>query len=179
MMKKIVSLILILCFALSLCSCGEDDIVKSMYIDTDVNSKYQENSTHKTADFSVSVPNGWNISNENDANKQAGTGLNSVTLLKDKTNDVGIQVTYYNPQNDLVAPLGSYYTDSKDISPFEIGGRVYNGFTAKSSNKPIIVLWTGNPGEDQFLINVWSTNENFITVDNVELLIILKSIKVN
>lgn len=60
-----------------------------------------------------------------------------------------IQINYTEPSTTMVPPSKELYTDGQDMEAFAAGPYTWNGFSATSLDKPLIVVWTVD-SEEQF-----------------------------
>ena len=90
-----------------------------------------------------------------------------------------IMVTYFSPDNPMYEPSKDYYEEGADLEPFTTGSYTWKGFTAKSLDTPIAILWTGEEGADQLQIMICLENKDKISLDDADVQAILASISIN
>lgn len=99
------------------------------------------------------VPEGWKAFEVPDA---FGDGMDPdiMHIIKGGSKDTDmltnayIRLVYYGPDQWMMTPDKDWYEDCVDLQPFEAGGYTWNGFSGKSMDVPLTVLWTeeGNIG---------------------------------
>ena len=90
-----------------------------------------------------------------------------------------VMVTYFSPDNPMYEPSKDYYEEGADLEPFTTGSYTWKGFTAKSLDTPIAILWTGEEGADQLQLMICLENKDKISLDDVDVQAILTSISIN
>ena len=144
--------------------------------------------THSTGEFSVFVPEGWEIMTfKNSAGEEVS---NIVGLYKgdlDKAsygNAPAIQIQFY-PEGKRFSGNGSrsMYKDTQDLAPFKSGDFTWEGFTYtaapfRSDYSPsVAIIWT-DIGTDKIQAGLWmDTESGKITFDDKDVKAILGSLK--
>ena len=63
--------------------------------------------------------------------------------------------------------------------PVTLGDYTWKGFTAKSLDTPIAILWTGEEGSDQIQVMICLENGDKISLEDADVQAILASINVS
>ena len=90
-----------------------------------------------------------------------------------------VMISYYGPDNPMYEPSKDYYEEGADLEPFTTGSYTWKGFTAKSLDTPIAMLWTGEYGEGQIQLMICLENGEKISLDDVDVQAILASINIS
>ena len=144
--------------------------------------------THNTGDFSVFVPEGWEIMTFKDSAGQEVSNI--VGLYKgdlDKAsygNAPAIQIQIYPEGKGFSGNNSrSRYKEVQDLAPFTVGDFTWEGFTYtaepfRSDYKPTVaIIWT-DIGPDKMQVGLWmDTESGKITFDDKDVQSILESFK--
>lgn len=183
-MKKIlaITLSLILCVAL-FAGCGGGKTTTGQTEPAAVKGE-----VYDTGSFSVAVPSGWKALGVEDmwTEEEGDMDPTQVQVYKgaddywDMFSTPGVTIAYYDADNTLTADLlPEMYDDVTDLEPLELGGRTWQGFSAKSFDSPITILWTGEADSDQFQVSIWTEmSEGSISLDDADVQAIIASITV-
>ena len=94
-----------------------------------------------------------------------------------------VMISYYGPDNPMFEPSKDFYEEGADLGadlePFTTGSYTWKGFTAKSLDTPIAMLWTGEYGEGQIQLMICLENGEKISLDDVDVQAILASINIS
>lgn len=90
-----------------------------------------------------------------------------------------VMVTYFSPDNPMYEPSKDYYEEGADLEPFTTGSYTWKGFTAKSLDTPIAILWTGEEGSDQIQVMICLENGDKISLEDADVQAILASINIS
>ena len=140
--------------------------------------------TFDAGNVNALVPEGWMAFTASDLldEYEGDTNTNSFSIYKgaqyefDQLTKPGLQITYYDKDTTMMEPWKDLYEDTEDISPFTLGAYTWEGFTGKSSDYPIAVLWTED-GDEQFQVNIWLENGGQkLTLEDADVQAILTSI---
>ena len=184
-MKKLLAAILAIVMLLALAACGGDTKDLTSASSDDIAASTTKYDTTK---FSVDVPAGWKAFKMTDmfSSDSDSTDPTKVEICKGGESELDILshpymiIYYYDKDSYLSAPSSEWYDEPVDLEPMEIGGRTWNGFTAKSIGYPIATLWTGEEGEDQFQISIWlEMSEGKIALTDADVQAIIASITVD
>ena len=87
-------------------------------------------------------------------------------------------MTYFSPDNPMYEPSKDYYEEGADLEPITLGSYTWKGFTAKSLDTPIAILWTGEEGEGQIQLMICLENGDKISLDDADVQAIIASINI-
>lgn len=90
-----------------------------------------------------------------------------------------VMINYYAPDNPMMEPMKELYEDTADLEPAAIGDYTWNGFTGKSLDTPIAILWTGEQGSGQILVTICLENGDKISLDDADVQAIIASIQIS
>ena len=90
-----------------------------------------------------------------------------------------VMMTYFSPDNPMYEPSKDYYDEGADLEPITLGDYTWKGFTAKSLDTPIAMLWTGEYGEGQIQLMICLENGEKISLDDVDVQAIIASINIS
>lgn len=190
-MKKLLALILALVMAFSLVACGEkeennDDVEETKAVDVDNggNDAAITGETYNAGNFTALVPEGWLAVPVSDmwSDDADATDPNKVQIIKDGTSEFDIfskayiQIDYYGPETDMMAPSSEWYDEAADLDPVVAGDYTWTGFSAVSGGNPMTVLCTGEAGGPQYQATIWGNGENTVAVTDADVLAILASV---
>lgn len=176
-MKKILLLLLVAVLAVSmLAGCSGGAAPKDP---ADVKGE-----TFGDGNVSALVPTGWMGFNGADffQDYEEGYDPNVIQIAKGAKSEFDlfskpyIQINYYGAETSMAEPYSDLYDDVVELDPVSIGSRTWNGFTAKSADLPIAILWTED-GEDQYQLTIWLESGNSkISLEDAEVKAIIASI---
>ena len=89
-----------------------------------------------------------------------------------------VMMTYFSPDNPMYEPSKDYYEEGADLEPITLGSYTWKGFTAKSLDTPIAILWTGEEGEGQIQLMICLENGDKISLDDADVQAIIASINI-
>ena len=90
-----------------------------------------------------------------------------------------IMISYFGPDNPMMEPTKEFYEEAADIEPMTIGSYTWNGFTGKSIDTPIAILWTGEEGSDQIQLTICLENGDKISLEDADVQAIIASINIS
>ncbi|MBQ9833148.1 MAG: hypothetical protein IJO48_05380 [Clostridia bacterium] len=135
---------------------------------------------------SAMVPKGWKAFPVSDifSDVEGATNPDQVQIVKggetefDTLTKPYIHVTYYGPNSSLLTPDKEWYDEATDIEPLTLGGREWKGFTGKSFDLPITVIWTEEDANDQqYQVNIFlETSSGKISLEDADVQAIIASI---
>lgn len=148
-MKKLTAIFMAMLMAMSLLAgCGGGGGG-----DTSSNEVTVKGTVFDAGNVKALVPEGWKAFEVPDA---FGDGMDPdiMHIIKGGSKDTDmlshayIRLVYYGPDQWMMTPDKDWYEDCVDLQPFEAGGHTWNGFSGKSLDVPLTVLWTeeGNIG---------------------------------
>lgn len=182
-MKKTISLMLALLMILSMAACGGGGGGK-----TSDEPETVKGEIYNAGILSALVPNGWKAFGVVDqwAEKEGAMKPDYFQIGKGAKEDYdlyskpSVAIQYYDEGTDMMVPDKSFYEEAKDVADIELGGRTWSGFTGKSMNAPLMILWTGEAGGDQFQVVIWlDMGDGTISVDDADVQAIIASIAVS
>ena len=143
--------------------------------------------TFEGGNISALVPEGWMAFHGTDYfdEYEEGYDPNVIQVCKgaktewDLLSKPYVMMTYFSPDNPMYEPSKDYYEEGADLEPFTTGSYTWKGFTAKSLDTPIAILWTGEYGEGQIQLMICLENGEKISLDDVDVQAILTSISIN
>ena len=89
-----------------------------------------------------------------------------------------VMISYYGPDNPMFEPSKDFYEEGADLEPVTLGDYTWKGFTAKSLDTPIAILWTGEEGEGQIQLMICLENGDKISLDDADVQAIIASINI-
>ena len=90
-----------------------------------------------------------------------------------------VMISYFGPDNPMMGPMKELYEESADIEPVTIGDYTWSGFTGKSIDTPIAILWTGEEGSDQIQVMICLENGDKISLEDADVQAIIASINIS
>ena len=90
-----------------------------------------------------------------------------------------VMISYFGPDNPMMEPMKELYEESADIEPVTIGDYTWSGFTGKSIDTPIAILWTGEEGSDQIQVMICLENGDKISLEDADVQAIIASINIS
>lgn len=186
-MKKILALVLVLTLLFTLAACGDKEEKK----DTDEpktsdngGNKEIAGETYNVGNFTVLVPEGWMENPVEDMWSDTGAiDPDMIQIIKDGESEYDIltkayvQIDYYGPETDMMAPSSEWYDGATDLAPIVTGDITWNGFSAVSGGNNMVTLWTGEAGGHQYQATLWCNGEYTISETDADVLAILASVK--
>ena len=178
-MKKTISLLLALLMVLSTAACGGGGGKTSGEPET------VKGETYNAGSVSALVPNGWKAFGAVDqwAEKEGTMKPDYIQIGKGAKEDFdlfskpSVNIQYYDESTDMIVPDKSFYEETKDVADIELGGRIWSGYTGKSMGAPLMLLWTGEAGGDQFQVVIWmDMGDGTISVEDADVQAIIASI---
>ena len=182
-MKKLVTITLALLMTLSLVACGNTGTGGQPASEPAA----VKGETYDAGNVSALVPDGWKAFGIQDmwADEEGAMDPDQVQIAKGAAEDYdlfskpSVLIQHYGADVDMMTLEKEMYDEGKDLEPLEIGGRTWNGFSAKSLGTPLTVLWTGEAGSDQFQVTVWTDmGDGTITLEDADVQAIIASIAV-
>lgn len=149
-----------------------------------------ENITGETFDggnISALVPDGWMGFHGVDFFEEYEEGYdpNVIQIAKgakserDQFSTPYVMISYYGPDNPMFEPSKDYYDEGADLEPITLGDYTWKGFTAKSLDTPIAMLWTGEQGSGQILVTLCLENGDKISLEDADVQAIIASIQIS
>ena len=182
-MKKYFALLLVLTLALSLFSaCGKKEEAPKTEDPAEISGEVFDG-----GNVSALVPKGWMAFHGSDIFEEYEEGYdpNCIQIAKDAESEWDlfskpyIQIDYYGPDEELWEPSKDFYDDAADLEPVTLGAYTWSGFTGKSMDMPIAVLWAVD-GDDEFQLTMWlETDEAKISLEDADVQAIIASIQPN
>ena len=176
-MKKVVALLLTLVLCLSLvAACGKKEAGSPEEVEGEV---------YDAGSVSALVPEGWKAFPVADFWSDDADAVDPTTfqIVKDGETEWDIltkpyvQIFYYGADTDMLTPDSSWYDDAEDLDSFTTGDYTWEGFTGKSFDVPITILWT-EVGDIQYQINMCTeTDDETISLEDADVQAILASIE--
>lgn len=90
-----------------------------------------------------------------------------------------VMISYYGPDNPMFEPSKDFYEEGADLEPVTLGDYTWKGFTAKSLDTPIAILWTGEEGSDQLQLTICLENGSKISLEDADVQAIIASINIS
>lgn len=154
-MKKIIMLFMAFLMIFSLTACKDTPEPDSSKI---------KGERYEAGMLSTIVPQGWKAFGIADATAEEAGALvaNAVKIAKgakdefDLLTKPSVEIRYYGAEYSMMPPEKSFYDDVKDITGLKIGEKIWNGFSAKSFDAPLIVLWSEKEGSVELQITIWT-----------------------
>ncbi len=188
-MKKLIAILLVLTMMFALVACGEeeektdDPATDAPVVDDGGSAAAVSGETYNVGSFTVLVPTGWmEVAVDDMWSDDGGTDPNKVQIIKDGTSEFDvfskayIQIDYYGPETDMMAPSSEWYDEAADLEPVVAGDYTWTGFSAVSGGNPMTVLCTGEAGGPQYQATIWGNGENTVAVTDADVLAILASV---
>ena len=143
--------------------------------------------TFDGGNISALVPEGWMGFHGTDYFEEYEEGYdpNVIQIAKgaesewDLLSKPYIMIGYFGPDNPLIEPVKELYEETADIDPVTIGDYTWKGFTGKSIDTPIAVLWTGEEGSDQIQLTICLENGDKISLEDADVQAIIASISIS
>ena len=139
--------------------------------------------TFEGGNISALVPDGWMGFHGVDFfdEYEEGYDPNVIQIYKgwDQLSKPYVMMTYFSPDNPMYEPSKDYYDEGADLEPITLGDYTWKGFTAKSLDTPIAMLWTGEYGEGQIQLMICLENGEKISLDDVDVQAIIASINIS
>lgn len=143
--------------------------------------------TFDGGNISALVPKGWMGFHGTDYFEEYEEGYdpNVIQIAKgaesewDLLSKPYIMIGYFGPDNPMVEPVKELYEETADIEPVTIGDYTWKGFTGKSIDTPIAVLWTGEEGSDQLQLTICLENGDKISLEDADVRAIIASINIS
>ncbi|MBR6825748.1 MAG: hypothetical protein IKM59_04290 [Oscillospiraceae bacterium] len=189
-MKKLFALLLVLVMMLTLVACGGDKEPTNDNDNKETTAAKDDNKeitgeTFNAGNFSALVPEGWMevVVKDMWADDPNAVDPDKLQIIKDGTSEFDIltkayvQIDYYGPETDMMAPSSEWYEGAADLEPVVAGGYTWKGFSAVSGGNPMTVLYTGEAGGPQFQATLWSNGSSTISATDADVLAILESVK--
>lgn len=184
-MKKtlIIALVAILCVSM-LAGCGSKEPAASPSASASSSQAAVSGTPFDAGNVTVTAPDGWTAYAVADvfSDKENATDPDQVQIGKGTQSDWDllthpyIQIIYYGPDSTMMTPAKDFYDEAKDLEPITAGEYTWNGFTGKSFDYPIAVLWTED-GDHQYQANIWLKMEKGeISVNDADVQAILASV---
>jgi predicted small lipoprotein YifL len=186
-MKKVFVLMLALMICLAfLAGCGSKEPAATDSQDTNAQAAQTEISgdVFDAGEVSALVPAGWkafavsNIFSE----EENATDPTAMQICKDAKEEWDLfskpylQINYYGADTSMEI-YKDWYDDTEDLEPIKLDNYTWNGFTGKSMDYPVAVLWAED-GDDQFQVTIMlEMDDGKISVDDADVKAILASIK--
>lgn len=178
--KRLFCLLFTMVLVFGLCSCSDKKDSSS------ADSKKSAGEKFDGGNISVLVPDGWMAFHGTDIFEEYKEGYdpNVINIGKDAKNEYDlfskpyIQIKLFPSETTMTKPFKELYTETKDLNAAKYGKYTFNGFTAKSGDYPIAMLWTEGD-QDQLTITIWREIEGQkIDIDEEDVKSILSSIEV-
>ena len=143
--------------------------------------------TFDGGNVSALVPDGWMGFHGTDFfdEYEEGYDPNVIQIYKgaksewDQFSTPYVMISYYGPDNPMFEPSKDNYDEGADLEPITLGDYTWKGFTAKSLDTPIAMLWTGEYGEGQIQLMICLENGEKISLDDVDVQAIIASINIS
>ncbi len=188
-MKKLIAILLVLTMMFALVACGEeeektdDPATDAPVVDDGGSAAAVSGESYNVGNFTVLVPTGWmEVAVDDMWSDEGGTDPNKVQIIKDGTSEFDIltkayiQIDYYGPETDMMAPSSEWYDEAADLEPVVAGDYTWTGFSAVSGGNPMTVLCTGEAGGPQYQATLWCNGEYTISETDADVLAILASV---
>jgi len=152
-MKKMMLGLCMVAMLFGLCACGGGGGVKG--------------ETYDVGEFTVLCPDGWKAYQQKEMWAEEGVmATDEIILCKGGKEDMDtwtkpiVTISYENPDSEMTPPQSTFYDDAMDLeSAVTIGERSWEGFTAKTMDRPITVIWTLEPDQFQITLSTPSDQE--------------------
>lgn len=143
--------------------------------------------TFGDGNISALVPDGWMGFHGTDYFEEYEEGYdpNVIQIAKgaksewDLLSTPYVMISYFGPDNPMMEPMKELYEESADIEPVTIGDYTWSGFTGKSIDTPIAILWTGEEGSDQIQVMICLENGDKISLEDADVQAIIASISIS
>jgi hypothetical protein len=137
--------------------------------------------TYSTELMSVVVPKGWKAFPY--FKQGESTPLpNIVAIHKGAKSEIeqfstpSIRINFFANANQMHTPSKNVYQDVVDLKPLKLGAYTWEGFTGKSMNKPVALLWTKD-GDKAISLDIFLEQyEKIITLEDKDVQAIIASI---
>lgn len=181
MIKKIVSILLVLVSVLSFAACDGKDNNGGNQTETPGQIKGE---VYNTGNFSVLVPEEWKVFTVSDmfSDEEDAVDPDALQISKDAEDEWDlffkpyIRIDYYGPDTSMVEPSKDWYDNVTDLAPVKTGDYTWTGFTCTSMDYPATILWTEKGGH-QFQVIIWNgEDDGSISHEDADVQAILASI---
>lgn len=143
--------------------------------------------TFDGGNVSALVPDGWMGFHGTDYfdEYEEGYNPNVIQICKgaesewDQLSTPYVMISYYGPDNPMFEPSKDFYEEGADLEPVTLGDYTWKGFTAKSLDTPIAILWTGEEGSDQLQLTICLENGSKISLEDADVQAIIASINIS
>lgn len=173
-LNKVFSLVIVLGMMLALVACGG----KEAKTPDEVKGK-----TYDTGKFTVLVPDGWLAVPAKDMfnNYDGDNDPTTVYICKGAKNEMDMLNTpyitlLYHEDGVASTDMRDFYEDAKDIDAITTGDYTWEGYEAKSSGVPVVILNTKKPNVFDVNLNVEMDGKK-ISVKDADVQAILASLK--
>lgn len=127
----------------------------------------------------VFVPSGWKLfcgidSDGKTSPKKLHIYKNAQTEW-DIFSKAGITICFYG-ENEIFLQIRSFYDNVQDMVPFELNGRLWNGYTCTSSGYPYVMLDAADNGVTFQVMILTKNGEHEISLDDADVKLILESL---
>lgn len=182
-------LVILICLCV-FAACGfsdGDDSANSV----DKNDTVKENAApvdtvYDVGEITVAVPEGWKAFNNIDIHAEDPCTISkcSINVCKGGVVDTDIftkpyiKLDYRGKDIYLAPPIKLFYDNVIDITPFELGGRTWEGFSCDSLGYPIVMLYI-DEGNDQYMVTIsCGQSDDAISLEDEEVRRIIASLTV-
>jgi len=197
-MKKILILVLAMLMVVSLfAGCGDkkvdepaktDDTAADAPADDAADAPAVTGEVYDAGNVSAIVPEGWKafpvmdvFAEEEDATDPDGIQIGKGAETEwDLFSQPYVLINYYGPDTTMMAPDKEWYDEAEDIAPFTAGGYTWEGFTAKSFDLPIAMVWTDAGDGNEYQVSIWLQLEeggDSISVTDADVQAIIASVQ--
>lgn len=184
-MKKFLAMMLVVMMVAAMfVACGE----KEPATNGGENGGAVAGETYDTGAFTVVIPDGWKAFAVKDSfgSDPNADRVDALQIIKggktefDLLTKPYIQFNYYGENSSLMEPSKDWYDEAQDIEPMTLGGYTWKGFTAKSLDLPIAILWTEEVNDQQFQASIYlEAGTEKITLQDADVQAILTSVTAN
>lgn len=143
--KTITVVLLVLFMALSVIGCSSD---KSNVFDNGI--------------LSVTVPKGWMVYESKNSNNEVVKTNLSVVKTTDRSKIMDspmVTISYAGSDKKLYPVTKNFYNDTKDLAPWEIGGKKFEGFKGTSFGAEMIYYFAVD-GDKEYQVVIWPNMKN-------------------
>lgn len=143
--------------------------------------------TFEGGNISALVPEGWMGFHGMDYfdEYEEGYDPNVIQICKgaesewDQLTTPYVMISYFGLDNPMFEPSKDFYEEGADLEPITLGDYTWKGFTAKSLDTPIAILWTGEEGSEQIQLMICLENEGKISLEDADVQAIIASINIS
>lgn len=181
-MKKVVALVLVFVLCVSMfAACGKGGSKKD---DQESRQEGPKGTQYDTGAFTVFVPEGWKefVVYDVFAEEDNTADPNALQIIKDGKNSLDvfskpyIDIRYYGPDTQGVAPYKELYDEVEDIEPLELDNFTFTGFECVSFDVSMTILWADD-GINQFQLAIYTDQEDGdIMITDEDVMMIIESI---